>query len=163
MRARKTGTLLFTGSVSVYYATPGASYYIGSKGLLEGIVPNLATEVAPFGLRTSLLTFGHFRTNLTAPGNMQYRAPNPVPEYAELNRSIAEQRAAGSKSWPGDPGKACELVVEAVRGEGRCAGMELPLRLPVGSDTFGIMRGDLAERVRVCDEWEGVMSETDCE
>lgn len=163
MRARKTGTLLFTGSVSVYYATPGASNYIGAKSLLEGIVPNLAVEVAPFGIRTSLLTFGHFRTDLTAEGNMQYRPPNPVPEYAELNRLLAEQSAAGSKSWPRDPGRACELVVEAVRGEGRCVGMELPLRLPVGSDTFGIMRGNLRERLKICDEWEGIMSDTNYE
>lgn len=160
MRARRSGTLLFVGSVSVYYSSLGASCYIGSKSLLDGLVPNLALEAAEFGLRTSILTVGHFRTDVLGPQNVQYQLPNPVPEYAEIRKQIEETCSMGSAQFPGDPKKACELVVEAVRGEGRCAGKELPLRLPVGSDTFGIMRSNCQERLKACDEWEGIMSDT---
>lgn len=163
MRERKTGTLLFVGSVSVHYIMPGATSYIGSKSLLEGLVPSLAAELAPFNLRTSLLTFGHFSTDLVSPGHVQFRVPNPIPEYADLNKQLAEASAAGSKDWPGHPGKACELVVEAVRGEGRCEGKELPVRLPIGADTFDIMKGDLNARLKICDEWQEVMSQTNRE
>lgn len=163
MRARKTGTILFTGSVSVYYATPGASPYIESKALLEGIVTNLAVGVAPFGIRTWLLTFGHFWTGLTSQGNMRYEPANVIPEYESMNREIAEQSVEGSKMWPGDARKGARLVVDAGRGEGRCAGLELPVRLPVGADVFGIMRADLGESLTVCEVWEGIMSETNVE
>lgn len=163
MRARKTGTLLFVGSVSVYYTMPSTSSYIGSKALLEGLATNLAVEVAPFGLRTSILTFGHFRTDILCSSNLHSRAPNKLSDYVEANNEVRERIKNAHGTWPGDARKACDLVVDAVRGEGRCAGKDLPLRLPIGSDTFGIMREDLQKRLQVCDEWEDIMSKTDCE
>ncbi|KAJ6024243.1 hypothetical protein N7540_005040 [Penicillium herquei] len=156
----KTGTLLFVGSVGIYYGAPGANCYTGGKGLLEGIVPNLAVEVASFGIRTSILVFGHFRTELMSPENTKFRAPNLQPEYDELNRLIKAGLGAQNGTQPGNPTKACELVVEAVRGEGRCAGKELPLRLPVGADAFGFIRDNCAERLKLCDEWDGITSQT---
>ncbi|KAI9929302.1 hypothetical protein ASPWEDRAFT_538219 [Aspergillus wentii DTO 134E9] len=161
MRARQTGTLLFVGSIGPYFGAHGASSYVGSKGLLEGIVPNLALEVAPFGLRTSILTFGHFRTAVMAPGVIQYRAPRQLPEYAEMNKLISGGCAATNGNQPGDPRKGCELVVDAVRGEGRCAGKELPLRLPIGADALQCIRQSCEERMQICDEWDGIASQTD--
>ncbi|CEJ54395.1 hypothetical protein PMG11_00709 [Penicillium brasilianum] len=163
MRARKTGTLLFVGSVSVYYTRQTSGTYIGSKALLEGLATNLAVEVAPFGLRTSILTFGHFRTGILLPNKRQSRAPNKVSDYEEINNVAQERTKKAHGSWPGDARKGCELVVDAVRGEGTCSDRDLPLRLPIGSDTFGIMREDLQKRLQVCDEWEDIMSKTDCE
>lgn len=163
MRARRSGTLLFVGSVSVYYSSFGASCYIGSKSFLDGLVPNLALEVAEFGLRTSILTVGHFQTDILTSKNFDYRLPNPIPEYEGIRKQYEETCATGTGNYPGDPRKACDLVVEAVRGEGRCAGKELPLRLPVGSDTFAIMRGNCGERLKACDEWEAIMSDTNCD
>ncbi|CAI7589941.1 unnamed protein product [Penicillium glandicola] len=161
MRARGTGTLLFASSIGGYVAAPGAGSYNGSKGLLECIVPILALETASFGIRTSLLTFGHFRTEVFAPGNIKFRAPNLLPVYEELNKLIEGGCAATNGSQLGDPKKACELVVEAVRGEGRCAGKELPLRLPIGADAFREIRANCVEKMRLCDEWDGITSETD--
>lgn len=161
MRGRRTGTLLFTGSVAPHCAILGASCYIGSKGLLDAIIPNLALEVAPFGLRTCNLVFGFFRTEIMNESNASHSTPNPVPELAELHKTVDDAFTAGSGGWPGDPKKACELVVEAVRGEGRCAGKELPLRLPVGADAPGIIRHDCTQRMKTCDEWEGVMTATE--
>ncbi|KAJ5712681.1 hypothetical protein N7493_009149 [Penicillium malachiteum] len=160
MRAAKTGTLLFVGSVGIYYGAPGANCYTGGKGLIEGIVPNLAVEVASFGIRTSILVFGHFRTELMSPENTKFRAPNLQPEYDELNKLIKAGLGAQNGTQPGNPTKACELVVEAVRGEGRCQGKELPLRLPVGADAFGFIRDNCSERLKLCDEWDGITSQT---
>ncbi|KAJ5522780.1 hypothetical protein N7513_013353 [Penicillium frequentans] len=160
MRAAKTGTLLFLGSVGVYFGAPGASCYSGSKGLIEGLVPNLAIEVAPFGIRTSILTFGYFRTQMMSPENVKHGAPNRLPEYEELNNLIKINLDTANGAQPGDPKKACDIVVEAVRGEGRCAGKELPLRLPVGPDTFEAMRASCNERLAICAEWDGITSDT---
>lgn len=163
MRARRAGTILFVGSVSVYYTKPTSASYIGSKALLEGLATNLAVEIAPFGIRTSILTFGHFRTEILHSRNIQFRAPNKVSDYDEINNAVQENLEKSHGTWPGDAKKGCELVVDAVRGEGSCSGKELPLRLPIGSDTFGIMREDLLKRLQTCDEWEDIMSKTDCE
>ncbi|KAJ5758549.1 hypothetical protein N7520_005705 [Penicillium odoratum] len=161
MRTAKTGTLLFVGSLGIYYGALGANCYIGSKGLKEGLVPNLAVEVASFGIRTSILTFGNFRTEVMSPENMKFGATNPQPEYEELNNLIKLGLSAQNKNQPGDPRKACELVIEAVRGEGRCAGNELPLRLPVGPDALACIRASCTEKLALCDEWDAISSQTD--
>ncbi|GAQ38303.1 hypothetical protein AtubIFM55763_010056 [Aspergillus tubingensis] len=163
MRARKSGTILFSGSVGTYYAAPCAGTYVCPKGMIEGMVPVLATEVAPFNIRVSILTYGHFRTQVMAAGVIQYRNPNRLPEYDEMNQRAYDGCLEWSGNQPGDPKKGAELVVEAVKGEGSCKGMELPLRLPLGSDTFGIVRNTCQGLMRVWDEWDGVTSRTDFE
>ncbi|KAJ5700318.1 hypothetical protein N7536_003331 [Penicillium majusculum] len=160
MRDRRTGTILFMSSVGAYYGAPGASAYSGSKGLLEGIVPNLSLEIEPFGLRTCMVTPGYFRTSVMTPGNIQYRAPNPLPEYAETNLLIKAGCDAADGNQPGDPLKAGALIVEAVRGEGRCTGKELPFRLPLGPDAITAIRENSQAKLRICDEWEDFASAT---
>ncbi|PWY84875.1 hydroxybutyrate dehydrogenase [Aspergillus heteromorphus CBS 117.55] len=149
MRARKSGTVLFTSSVGVYYGAPGASCYTGGKGLIEVVVPNLALELAAFGIRTSLLTYGYFRTEVMTPGNLQHRAPRQLPEYPDLNRLVVAGCAAANGNQPGDPRKAATVVVEAVKGTGRCQGKQLPLRLPIGKDVLQAIRKACEERLTI--------------
>ncbi|KAL3263815.1 hypothetical protein ABHI18_001358 [Aspergillus niger] len=163
MRARKTGTILFSGSVGTYYGVPCGGPYVGPKGLIEGMVPAFAMEVAPFNIRVSILTYGHFRTQVMAAGVIQDRNPTRLPEYEKLNQEVYDGCLDWNGNQPGDPRKGAELVVEAVKGEGRCKGMELPLRLPLGSDTFGIVRNSCEELLKVWDEWDGITSKTDIE
>ncbi|KAJ5186484.1 hypothetical protein N7449_011248 [Penicillium cf. viridicatum] len=114
MRDRRTGTILFMLSVGAYYGAPGASAYAGSKGLLEGLVPNLSLEIEPFGLRTYMVTPSYFRTSVMTPGNILYRAPNPLPEYVETNLLIKAGCDAADGNQPGDPLEAGALIVDAV-------------------------------------------------
>ncbi|CAI7608372.1 unnamed protein product [Penicillium viridicatum] len=160
MRDRRTGTILFMSSVGAYYGAPGASAYAGSKGLLEGLVPNLSLEIEQFGLRTCMVTPGYFRTSVMTPGNIMYRAPNPLPEYVETNLLVKAGCDAADGNQPGDPLKAGALIVEAVRGEGRCTGKELPFRLPLGPDAISAIRGNSQAKLRICDEWEDFASAT---
>ncbi|KAJ5930803.1 hypothetical protein N7466_006296 [Penicillium verhagenii] len=160
MRSRGTGTLLFMSSVGAYYGTPGASSYSGSKGLLEAIVPNIAAEGAPFGIRTCMLIPGFFRTKVWTPGNIFYRAPNPLPEYAEINKGLHTFCIDGDGKQPGDPRKAADVILDAVKGQGLCAGRELPPFLPLGPDGVQIIRENLEGRLKVVKEWEEVASAT---
>lgn len=161
MRGRQTGTILFMSSVGAYYGAPGASAYSASKSLLEGLVLNLSLEIAPFGLRTCMVTPGFFRTSVMTPGNIQYRAPNPLPEYEEMNQLIKAGCNSADGSQPGDPTKAANLVVDAVKSQGQCAGKELPARLPVGPDAVKAIRDNSQEKLKICDEWEDLASATD--
>lgn len=160
MRDRRSGTILFMSSVGAYFGAPGASAYAGSKGLLEGLVPNLSLEIEQFGLRTCMVTPGYFRTSVMTPGNILYRAPNPLPEYVETNLLIKAGCDAADGNQPGDPLEAGALIVDAVRGEGRCTGKALPFRLPVGPDAISAMRENSQAKLRICDEWEDLASAT---
>ncbi|KAJ6035838.1 hydroxybutyrate dehydrogenase [Penicillium herquei] len=161
MRAQKSGTVLFTSSVGVYYGAPGASCYTGGKGLLEAVVPNLALELAAFGIRTSLLTYGYFRTEVMNPGNFHSRTPRPLPEYEELRGLVVAGCAAANHNQQGDPAKAATVVVKAVKGMGKFEGKQLPLRLPIGKDAIAAMRKACEERLTICDEFEGLVDQTD--
>jgi NAD(P)-dependent dehydrogenase (short-subunit alcohol dehydrogenase family) len=160
MRARQSGTILFMSSVGAYYGAPGAGAYAASKGLLEALVPNLTLEIAPFGIRTCLLTPGYFRTHVMTPGHILYRAPHPLPEYAELNKLIQTGCNAADGNQPGDPSKAAHVIVEAVRGEGRCEGKTLPARLPLGPDGFKAVKENSQAKLKICEEWEAIASAT---
>ncbi|KAK4862005.1 hypothetical protein LT330_003143 [Penicillium expansum] len=160
MRSRRTGAILFMSSVGAYYGAPGASAYSASKGLLEGLVPNLSLEIEPFGLRTCMITPGYFRTSVMTPGNILYRAPNPLPEYAEMNQLIKAGCNAADGNQPGDPLEAANLIVDAVKGQGRCIGKELPFRLPIGPDAISAIRENSQAKLRICDEWEDIASAT---
>ncbi|KAJ5116561.1 Short-chain dehydrogenase/reductase SDR [Penicillium angulare] len=160
MRSRGTGTLLFMSSVGAYFGALGASAYVGAKGLLECTVPNIAVETAPFGLRTSILIPGFFKTKVFTPGNILWRAPNPLPDYAEVNKLAQDRCIAADGEQPGDPRKAGDIIVDAVKGTGQCEGMKLPLWLPLGPDAFQVIRANAQERLKVCDEWESIGSGT---
>lgn len=142
---------------------PGASCYSGSKGLLEGIVPNLAMEIAPFGLRTCLVTPGYYRTSLMGTGHLAGSARERLPEYEEMNRHIQVGCASEDGNQPGDPKKAAEVIVEAVRGDGRCEGKTLPARLILGPDAFEGVRASCTLTAKTCDEWEEIGGATDIE
>lgn len=159
MRSRKSGTLLFFGSVGLHLGITGASSYIGSKGLLDAILPSMALEVAPFGIRICNLLFSFFKTDVMSPHNATHAA-TAIPELAELHSVVEKAFEDGSHGWPNDPEKGVALVVDAVRGEGKCAGKELPLRLPIGAEAPAIIRSDCQQRMKVCDEWEEIITDT---
>ncbi|KAJ5818339.1 Short-chain dehydrogenase/reductase SDR [Penicillium riverlandense] len=160
MRSRQMGTIVFMSSVGAYYGAPGASAYAASKGLLEGLVPSLALEIEPFGLRTCMVTPGYFRTSVMSSGNILYRAPNPLPEYAEMNKLIQAGCSATDGNQPGDPSKAAALVVDAVKCQGRCASKLLPALLPVGPDALKAIRDNSQAKLKICDDWEDMASAT---
>lgn len=66
MVARRTGSILITGStVRFCPAYTEAAYRISKMGL-KMYMETLAIELAPFGVRVNMLTPGHHRTALTA-------------------------------------------------------------------------------------------------
>ncbi|KAJ5219738.1 Short-chain dehydrogenase/reductase SDR [Penicillium chermesinum] len=160
MRARSSGTILFISTYGVNFGSPGASPYLASKGLLEALVPCLASEVQPFGIRTCLVQPGLFRTKVFTSGNVQYRAPNKLPEYAAMNKLVKDGCSTMDGAQSGDPQKAAQTIFEAVRGEGRCAGRELPDRLPLGEDAVQTFRDSSLAKVKIADEWESISSST---
>jgi NAD(P)-dependent dehydrogenase (short-subunit alcohol dehydrogenase family) len=160
MRTRQSGTLLFMSSVGAYYGSPCAGSYSASKGLLEGLVPCLSLEVAPFGIRTCLLTPGYFRTSVMSPGHIKFQAPYPKLEYAEMSKLIKAHCDGADGNQPGDPNKAAALIVDAVRGEGKCEGRKLPAMLPLGPDGFQAVKNNCSEKLKICEEWEEIAAAT---
>ncbi|KAE9373271.1 NAD(P)-binding protein [Stipitochalara longipes BDJ] len=161
-RQQKAGTIVFIGSQSGWIGEPGISAYAGSKFALEGIVESLQQETSHLGIRNLLIEPGRFRTNLLSTGNMK-AVSSSIPEYSDFSKTLIKAFGEADQKQPGDPGKLVQIVVDLVRGEGVAKGKELPLRLPLGSDCYGLIKAKSEEILRILKEWEGVIKSTDFE
>lgn len=153
MRARGHGHLVQMSSVGGVRANPGHGVYAASKFALEGLSEALAAELAPFGIRVTIVEPGPFRTDF-AGRSMGYA--NPMATYE--GTPVAATRARFSTqdgTQLGDPVRAAAAIRAAVDD------LDAPRRLPLGSvaltvlhETYQARREDLAraaDRARSAD------------
>jgi NAD(P)-dependent dehydrogenase (short-subunit alcohol dehydrogenase family) len=67
------GRIVNIGSVSGVLAGPGIPAYVMSKHAIEGLTDSLAAQLAPLGVRVSVVEPGNYRSNISA--NMLARLP----------------------------------------------------------------------------------------
>ncbi|CCL99482.1 uncharacterized protein FIBRA_01500 [Fibroporia radiculosa] len=182
MRARRTGTVVMMGSRSVWKAdTPVsipaalardkgrdaerrvhhqiAGYYVASKAAIHALGETYATELAQHNVRVTICAPGAFRTeNVHA---VPYTQHTHIPEYDALRTAAVERFADVGKHARGDPAKAMEVLVDAVRGERSARGKQLPLYLMLGNVTYEHVRAHQARVEREMAEWEDVARDLD--
>jgi NAD(P)-dependent dehydrogenase (short-subunit alcohol dehydrogenase family) len=104
MRQRKSGYLLFTGSVVFELQFPFKAGYCATKSALSAFALSLAHEVAPFGIRTHLFEPGWIRSEFhnrlvprTAASSVYYKALKPFLDFSSdqnIKLPNGEQAAA---------------------------------------------------------------------
>ncbi|KAI0725546.1 NAD-P-binding protein [Fomitopsis betulina] len=135
MRARRTGTVVFLGSRSVWKAdTILTGHYLASKAAIHAFAETYAAELAPFNVRVIIAVPGGFRTeNIhTAP----LTSANHISEYDTLREEEYEKFKLRWAAAPGDPDKIMALLVDVLTGEGKAAGRKTPLYLLLGKPTY---------------------------
>src|SRR3954471_17408134 len=128
LRAQRSG-LVMTVSSTAGIASTGdfLTAYAASKFGVEGFMEALASEVAPFGIRTMLVEPGFFRTELLSPQSTQY-AEASIEDYAERTAATVEAWKGMDGRQGGDPAKLADALV-------RLAALpEPPLRFAAGAD-----------------------------
>jgi NAD(P)-dependent dehydrogenase (short-subunit alcohol dehydrogenase family) len=133
MRARRKGAVVNVSSISGRVVLPIAGPYHASKWALEALSEALRYEVAPFGIRVTVVEPGPFRTELHAKETRARQSQRPDSPYASLMRAY---EAESDKIKRGDP----QVVAEMIH---RLAGRRRPrLRWPVGPTAFtgGVLR-----------------------
>ncbi|MET0179970.1 MAG: SDR family oxidoreductase [Novosphingobium sp.] len=60
------GSLVVTGSLSIFHGMQGMEHYAAAKGALAAIVKALAVEMGQYGVRANMLTPGFIMTGMTA-------------------------------------------------------------------------------------------------
>jgi NAD(P)-dependent dehydrogenase (short-subunit alcohol dehydrogenase family) len=81
MRSQRRGRVVLISSIGGVVALPFQAYYSASKFAMEGYGEALAYEVAPFGIRVTLVQPGNVRTDFTA-NRRAVRAPAGDDVYA---------------------------------------------------------------------------------
>src|SRR5438067_1557709 len=80
MRAQRRGHIVQMSSVGGMVGNPGHAIYATSKFALEGMSEALAGEVAPLGIRVTIVEPGPFRTDFAG---RSMRFADPIDDYRE--------------------------------------------------------------------------------
>lgn len=140
------GIIVNISSMAGQVGFGGVGAYNASKFALEGLSDALAEELAPFGVKVLIVEPGAFRTDFS--GRSIQLATERVEAYAG---SQAGEIGGLMKDYhgqePGDPLKAVEAIVAAVRAD------DMPRRLPLGADAVAGIEGKLARLKKDMDNW----------
>jgi len=147
LRAQGSGHILQVSSIGGISAFPNVGIYHASKWALEGISQTLAQEVAPFGIKVTLIEPGGYSTDW---GGSSAKHATAMTEY-DAAREQMQQRRAGAV--PGDPTATREAVLKVVDAENP------PLRIFFGDGPLAIATRDYESRLATWREWEPVSIE----
>ncbi|PPJ31652.1 short-chain dehydrogenase/reductase [Nocardia nova] len=151
MRAQRSGHIVQLSSVGGVRARLGGTPYALSKFAVEGLSEGLSYEVAPFGIKVTIVEPGPFRTDF-AGRSIQWAAS--MPEYTPVFAEERERFQAQDGAQPGDPARAAAAILRAVAMD------EPPLRLPLGPEAFAGIRATLTQRLADLDELEPWAADT---
>jgi NAD(P)-dependent dehydrogenase (short-subunit alcohol dehydrogenase family) len=145
MRARRTGHIVNISSLGGLAAFGATGYYHATKFAVEGVSESLAAEVAPLGIRVTIVEPGAFRTNWSGPSMRQ--SATVIDDYAETAGARRAATLATYGHQPGDPARAAEAVITAVESD------EPPPRLLLGRAAYDIATARLDTLRTTFDAW----------
>ena len=144
MRAQGSGHLLSVSSIGGITAFPNIGIYHASKWALEAINQSLAQEVAPFGLKVTLIEPAGYATDWS--GSSAKHA-TPLAEYGNMRELAAKRRTAVK---PGNPQATANAILQLVDAENP------PLRFFLGSVCLPIAKRDYEKRLAEWQAWNAI-------
>ncbi|MFD0898875.1 SDR family NAD(P)-dependent oxidoreductase [Actinomadura sediminis] len=142
LRAQGSGHILQVTTMGTGGGVASVGFYAASKSALDSLGQALAMELAPFGIKVTIVQPGGYGTDLFTRGSTQAA---PMPEYEALRGRLAEMWA--DEVLP-DPRTAAPVVMELVDLD------EPPLRLIVGSASYDMVRQMNDARTEEYRAWE---------
>lgn len=136
MRKRRRGHIMSISSVGGFTASAAFGMYAASKFGVEAMSESLALEVAPLGIKVTVVEPGQFRTNFR--GSSMHRAKSVIEDYAETCGKTRAFIDGSHGTQPGDPHKAAKVLIAVAESA------KPPFRLPLGSDAYARVRAKLA-------------------
>jgi NAD(P)-dependent dehydrogenase (short-subunit alcohol dehydrogenase family) len=110
MRDQRSGLVISISSGAGLMAFEYSSVYAASKFGLEGWMGALAQEVAPFGIRTTIVNPGFFRTGLASPESLVW-PEHAIDDYAERSAAQRDWWQAQDGRQAGDPAKLAQAIL----------------------------------------------------
>ncbi|KAH8781230.1 serine 3-dehydrogenase [Diaporthe sp. PMI_573] len=163
MRAARSGVVANLGSIGGWHGTPGAGLYCATKACATILAESLRAEVAHLGIKVTAVEPGYTRTNFLVPGH-QLRSSRTIEDLSGgAIKDTLDAFDAYSLNQPGDPVKTSKLIVDALTGSGSCQGRELPPRLLLGRDAYGVVRAAIETHECNLKLWEDLATATDCD
>lgn len=123
-RQQKSGHIIQISSHGGIKAFPGFGIYNASKFALEGFSEALAIEIAPIGIKLTIIEPGPFRTNFA--GSSFKQAEKIILDYNPTAGAFRDRMKQIDGKQEGNPNKAAAAIYDVVQKENP------PLRLPLG-------------------------------
>jgi NAD(P)-dependent dehydrogenase (short-subunit alcohol dehydrogenase family) len=139
MRKRRSGHIVTISSLAGLAGSEYGSAYAASKFAVDGWMESLAPEVEPFGIHTTVVNPGFFRTELLTKESTNY-APATIEDYAERNAAQREFWEGMNGKQGGDPAKLAQALITITELE------QPPFRFIGGADALAQAEEKLAER-----------------
>jgi len=143
LRAQRGGHIIQVSSIGGVTAFANLAIYHASKWALEGMSQALAQEVAPFGVRVTLVEPGGYATDWidAAP------YAEPLDAYT-AQREEFEQARIERRTDLGTPEASRSAILEIVDAPAP------PLRAFLGKDAFRLVRRDYEQRLAEWERWQ---------
>jgi NAD(P)-dependent dehydrogenase (short-subunit alcohol dehydrogenase family) len=138
MRRQRSGHVVAISSGAGLVGFEYSSVYAASKAGLEGWMSALTQEVAPFGVMTTIVNPGFFRTGLASPESLVWPDVS-VDDYSERSAAQRAWWQAQDGRQPGDPDKLADALVSLVRE------VPPPRRFIAGADVLALGERKIAE------------------
>ncbi len=153
MRKRRTGHILNVASIGGLRAFPGVGFYNATKFAVDGLSEALSKEVAPLGIKVTIIAPSGFRTDWA--GRSAKDGESIIEDYATTAGKNKGDIRGYSGNQPGDPVRAAKAMILVTETENP------PLRLLLGIAALKGARIKLDELKHDFDTWATVTEEAD--
>ncbi|MEZ4630473.1 MAG: SDR family NAD(P)-dependent oxidoreductase [Deinococcales bacterium] len=131
MRKQRAGHIISISSGAGLMGFEFNSAYCAAKFGLEGWMEALQAEVAPFGIQTTIVNPGFFRTELLTKDSASYAEPS-IADYAEQHAVRRAWYEAQNGQQSGDPAKLAQALLTI------SSQTEPPRRFIAGADAISV-------------------------
>lgn len=150
LRKQQSGHILNLSSIAGITGNfPGWGIYCATKFAVEGLSESLSAEVAPFGIKVTIVEPGYFRTEFLSSGSL--RVPDRrMEEYGLVRQSEAMHRQQIEGNQPGDPEKAVAAMIQITNEANP------PMHLFLGQDAYDIAYGKIQALQSDLENWKAI-------
>ena len=148
LRKQRSGHILNLSSIGGLVAGPGIGYYNATKFAVEGISEALAAELAPLGIRVTIIEPGPFRTDFL--GRSGVLAKTRIADYDATAGNMRKYFAENDGKQKGDPLRAVQAMMQVVESPNP------PLRLLLGVSALERLRAKFSNWEKEIAAWEKV-------
>ena len=151
-RERRSGHFIQVTSIAGRIGPIGRAPYAAAKWGVEGFSETLAKEVAPFGVKVTIVEPGGFRTDFAGTSTSLREGGADYDET--VGKTVRFQREYNGKQ-PGDPARAAAALLRLTSEQ------DPPLRIVLGSDAYGAAEKNDLAKIELARKWKDLSISTD--
>ena len=153
MRKQKSGHILNISSIGGLRSFPGIGFYNASKYAVDGLSESLHKEVAPLGIKVTIIAPSGFRTDWA--GRSAKDSSVKIDDYAATAGQNQSTIRGYSGNQAGDPVRAAKAMIDVTETENP------PLRLLLGAAALKGARLKVEELKHDFETWAAVSEAAD--